>query len=60
MEQLVLFAWKNENFIRFFFKSGSPLTMDQVQPNTELKAQIDAWVKEKLAAYKETSGKDQN
>jgi ubiquitin conjugation factor E4 B len=28
----------------------APMTMDDVKPATELKAKIDAWVKEKLAA----------
>lgn len=38
----------------------APLTMDQVVPNTELKAQIDAWVKEKLAAYNASTSKENN
>ncbi|KAJ6640137.1 Ubiquitin conjugation factor E4 A [Pseudolycoriella hygida] len=38
----------------------SPLTMDQVIPNTELKAKIDAWVREKLAEYNESIGKRDN
>ncbi|XP_037026552.1 ubiquitin conjugation factor E4 A isoform X1 [Bradysia coprophila] len=38
----------------------APLTMDQVMPNTELKAQIDAWVKEKLAAYNANTSKENN
>lgn len=29
-----------------------PLTMDQVIPNDELKARIDAWIKERLDAFK--------
>lgn len=36
----------------------APLTMDQVVPNTELKAKIDAWVKEKLVAYNDGIGKE--
>lgn len=31
-----------------------PLSMDQVIPNVELKAKIDAWIKERLQAYNET------
>lgn len=33
----------------------SPLTMDQVRPNTELRAKIEQWVREKKAAYAENS-----
>ena len=29
----------------------SPLSMDQVIPNAELKAQIDEWIRERLQAY---------
>lgn len=32
----------------------SPLSMDQVIPNTQLKATIDAWMAERLQAYSET------
>lgn len=32
----------------------SPLSMDQVIPNVELKAEIDKWIKERLQAYSET------
>lgn len=32
----------------------SPLSMDQVIPNVELKAKIDEWIKERFRAYSET------
>lgn len=32
----------------------SPLSMDLVIPNVELKAQIDEWIRERLQAYNET------
>lgn len=32
----------------------SPLSMDQVIPNTELKSKIDEWIKERLQAYNDT------
>lgn len=32
----------------------SPLSMDQVIPDTELKGKIDEWIKERLQAYNET------
>lgn len=33
----------------------SPLSMDQVIPDTELKAKIDEWIRERLQAYNEKS-----
>lgn len=32
----------------------SPLSMDQVIPDTELKAKIDEWIKERLEAFNQT------
>lgn len=32
----------------------SPLSMDQVIPNTDLKTKIEEWIKERLEAYNET------
>lgn len=32
----------------------APLSMDQVIPDTELKAKIDEWIKERLEAYNES------
>lgn len=30
----------------------SPLSIDQVTPNEELKAKVNAWIQERLEAYK--------